>query len=106
MAKEYIEAKDLDDFRNELMDKFLSLCNYNDYNKITLLRIGETVDEIYDKYYSKPLSDVVEVVRCKDCAWYDEWNRCVNSHCTKSYYGCHVKENHFCSYGERKDGAE
>ena len=54
--KEYIEAKDLDDFRNEIMDRFLSLCNYNDYNKLTLLRIGETIDEIYGKYVSKPLS--------------------------------------------------
>lgn len=43
------------------------------------------------------------IVRCKDCAWYDEWDRCVNSHCTKSYYGCRVPKDHFCSYGERKD---
>ena len=42
--KEYIEAKDLDDFRDEIMDRFLSLCNYNDYNKLTLLRIGETIE--------------------------------------------------------------
>ena len=36
-------------FRDELMDEFLSLCNYNDYNKINLLTIGETVDRIYEK---------------------------------------------------------
>lgn len=39
----------VDKFRDELMDKFLSLCNYNDYNKINLLTIGETVDRIYEK---------------------------------------------------------
>lgn len=39
----------VDKFRDELMDEFLSLCNYNDYNKINLLRIGETIDRIYDK---------------------------------------------------------
>lgn len=55
---EYIEAKDLYDFRNDIMSEFISLCNYNDYNKITLLRIGETIDRIYEKYYSKPFSDV------------------------------------------------
>lgn len=59
--KEYIEAKDLQDFRDEIMNEFLSLCNYNDYNKLTLLGIGETIDMIFDKYYSKPLADVVEV---------------------------------------------
>ena len=65
--KEYIEAKDLDDFRNDIMDKFLSLCNYNDYNKLTLLRIGETIDDAYYKYVSKPLADVVEV---RHGTWY------------------------------------
>lgn len=39
----------VDKFRDKLMDEFLSLCNYNDYNKINLLTIGETVDRIYDK---------------------------------------------------------
>lgn len=58
---EYINANDLEEFRNEIMDKFLSLCNYNDFNKLTLLRIGETIDQIYDKYCSRPFADVVEV---------------------------------------------
>lgn len=39
----------VDKFRDLLMDKFISLCNYNDYGKINLLLIGETVDQIYDK---------------------------------------------------------
>ena len=39
----------VDKFRDALMDKFLELCNYNDYCKINLLLIGETVDRIYDK---------------------------------------------------------
>lgn len=42
----------VDKFRDELMDKFLELCGYNDYNKINLLLIGETVDRIYDKLIS------------------------------------------------------
>ena len=41
--------KAVDKFRDELMDRFLSLCNYNDFNKISLLTIGETVYQIYDK---------------------------------------------------------
>ena len=39
----------VDKFRDELMDKFLSLCNYNDFNKLNLEKIGDTVNEIYDK---------------------------------------------------------
>ena len=41
--------KAVNKFRDELMDEFMSLCNYNDYGKINLLIIGETVDRIYDK---------------------------------------------------------
>lgn len=39
----------VDKFKNELMDKLLSLCNYNDFNKISLLTIGAAVDRIYEK---------------------------------------------------------
>ncbi len=44
------------------------------------------------------------VVRCGKCIWYNEEKFiCTNPHCTKSFYGCRVNENHFCSYGERKN---
>ena len=39
----------VDRFRDELMNEFMSLCNYNDYNKISLLVIGEAVDRVYDE---------------------------------------------------------
>ena len=50
------EFEAVDKFRNELMDKFMSLCNYNDYNKINLLLIGDTINDIYDKC----IADMVE----------------------------------------------
>ena len=40
---------DLEFFRDLLMDEFLRLCDYNDYNKLTLLEIGDVVDECFDK---------------------------------------------------------
>jgi hypothetical protein len=55
---EFIEAKKLDGFKNEIVSEFLSLCCYNDWCDLPLFRIVETIDEIYDKYYSKPLADV------------------------------------------------
>lgn len=36
-------------FRDELTNKFLRLCDYNDYNKINLLTIADTVDSVYDR---------------------------------------------------------
>lgn len=54
-----------------------------------------------------PTSDVVEVVRCKDCKWYQNLEivdkvqtRCFNLAGLSRV----CNPNDFCSYGERKDG--
>lgn len=53
------------------------------------------------RYY--PTIDAVPVVRCKDCDWYrEDGSICANPKCGKSWYGCRVPEQHFCSYGERR----
>ena len=45
-----------------------------------------------------PSADVVEVVRCKDCKWYQ------NGFCDKvdALLGL-IRDNDYCSYGERKE---
>ena len=68
-----------------------------------------------------PAADVVEVVRCKDCFYYSQDGHeayCLHpkyEHWYADWYAdgaddtCFhpsTKENHFCSYGERKDGAK
>ena len=43
-------------------------------------------------------ADVVEVVRCKDCAvLHNKWTGCPNLN------GLVPREDHFCSYGEREE---
>lgn len=51
----------------------------------------------------KPLGDMVEVVRCKDCAnrYYDESRNLY--YCTMLYGMGDVSDNNYCSFGERKD---
>ena len=46
MVDRYYE---LELFRNMLISEFIRLCNYNDYNKLTLLKIGDVVDECFEK---------------------------------------------------------
>lgn len=61
-------------------------------------------EDVISSIENAPTVDAVEVIRCKDCCWYQEdGSICVNSHCTKSYYGCRVRKDHFCSYGERRN---
>lgn len=49
--------------------------------------------EILNKF---PAADVVEVVRCKDCKFWDQGD-CYRLELSRP--------NDFCSYGERKDGS-
>ena len=58
------------------------------------------------------VADVVEVVRCKDCKYFeisegDALGLCKCGYITVSYGGeLYPQEDDFCSYGERKDDAE
>ena len=85
------------------MNEFISLCNYNDYNRVTLLRIGETIDRIYDKYCSKPLADVVEVR-------HGEWLPVTTYDGREHLYRCSVCNRHeqviyeYCHCGAKMDG--
>lgn len=100
----------VDKFRNDLMDKFIDLCRGNDYNKLTLLKIGDTIDQIYDEQIAciraEDTADVVEVVRCKDCFWRQSF---CDRHTYKGrpmmYCFCHsriVKEDGYCNEAIKK----
>lgn len=51
--------------------------------------------EIGDPMFNRPTTDIVKVVRCKDCEVYDEYTFCE-----------HMGMNGFCSYGERKENEQ
>ena len=67
------------------------------------LRGGEAIIEDLTKF---PAADVVEVVRCKDCLYSTE--RYGHMECIHgvSYRNTWNKPDFFCSYGERKGGAD
>lgn len=45
--------------------------------------------------------DAVEVVRCKDCRWWDNEDNA--ERCTHKYGWYVAKSDGYCSYGERTD---
>ena len=68
-------------------------------------RDGHTPQVAIDRI-SKISADAVEVVRCKDC-FYSE--KTLSDECPKECSWCGklcfiTHENHYCSYGERKEG--
>ena len=52
----------------------------------------------------KDRNNLVEVVRCKDCKW-AEYGKDYEPYCNhwKSGLYANIKDDDFCSYGERKD---
>ena len=107
MAKEYIEREAA---KRELLSWAVSI-NHPEY------LIKDDALHIID---SMPTADVAEVLRCRDCKyWGDEDGKLQHSdgvlfaRCKVHNYlidGRHTgwcpTENDFCSYGERKEGAE
>ena len=89
--KEYIEREAL--MRDARQNKAIGLC------------IADIVD-VQRLVYDQPTADVVEVVRCKDCVfWQDDNGGYPHQECrwgkdeTPDAYD-------YCSYGMRKDGAD
>lgn len=75
--------------------------------------VPEVKIQIGDRYFvlrTDPV-DVVEVVRCKDCMWFDTKDELPGVFLTERQCFCtdangYVSENHYCSYGERRsDGS-
>lgn len=83
---------------------FNGASNYLDENNDILISL-RSVNQIIK---STPTADVVEVVRCRDCIYYQKMatgGLCMCGDKKTSYAAdFYPKENDFCSYGERKDG--
>ena len=100
MSKRYIDA--------DALVKAIEDCSYATWsegvNKAWWAQAVLVKDNLKRCIARQPAADVVEVVRCKDCAYYrEETSYCLNPHCSSSFYGHRVKENHYCSYGERNE---
>ena len=80
----------------------------SEYIQETLYRRGFKTRQDIEKWLnSAPTIDAVPVVRCKDCKFGD-WDS--ESHdamvCMRTKDGFWRSGNDFCSFGERKEGAE
>lgn len=51
-----------------------------------------------------PTADVVEVVRCRDCKYYEIHKPTITLNCEREGKLIPMLPNDYCSYGERRDG--
>ncbi len=68
------------------------------WNEDLYVRCGIATQNIKDI----PSADVVEVVRCKDCEHGQSYNMFGSRYCLK-HNDVAVRDNDFCSYGERAE---
>ena len=71
------------------------ICGYND-----------GIDIAWNKIDQAPTIDAVPVVLCRDCKHYEIHKPKVLENCERKGYIIPMKPDDFCSYGERKEGAE
>jgi hypothetical protein len=86
MAKEYIEREAFREFWNK---EFRHLYP-NDKYLVALANF--------------PTADVVEVVRCKDCKYYEIHKPSVTLNCERGGRMIPMNPDDFCSYGAKMDG--
>ena len=59
---------------------------------------------IYEAIQEAPAADVVEVVRCKDCKYWDDRGYCDHEHWEDAEgWAKTADHDDFCSYGRRND---
>ena len=79
---------------------------YIDTSKITIPKgFFEDLNtpKLFDWLNSQPTADVVEVVRCKDCEYFDrDYDDSVIGACSNKRQKLRCNEDHFCGHGTPK----
>lgn len=93
---------DLDEIKIQVKRQYEDCHGYSG-NKKTIYR--EAILAVRSILHSSKAIDAVPVVRCLECKWWkedDDIGHCDNPDGLDNY----AKPDDFCSYGERKEGAD
>ena len=65
------------------------------------------IESVFAKFDAMSKADVVEIpCRCNECKLFVENKEALVTYCTRECKNLTVNPSDFCSYGERKEGAE
>ena len=91
--KKWIDANALDAELETLMVRFAALGRK---------KVAEDYNFVRTVLDNAPTVDAVEVVRCKDCSYWDKATVNKNGFLICPASGMEITEGDFCSYGERR----
>jgi hypothetical protein len=102
---EYIEREPLLESLRESYETLKLIRNELKYEKAIALEDAQLITfmECILRVKEQPTADVVEVVRCKDCKFYEPYKKPVedfDGECIAR--DCETDETDFCNYGERR----
>ena len=53
----------LDEFKRDILNHFIDIAHGNDYEKISLLQIGDVIDSLYEKHIEKIIKNQNDSIR-------------------------------------------
>ena len=108
MAKEYIEREALKEDLKESYERLRAIYDSLTYNEDKQICAGQltTFTEAILRVKEAPAADVMEVVRCRECKYRFGNNGHSKNGCPIIDANIWMDDDDFCSYGERKEGAE
>ena len=86
---------------DEYIEREAAIRVVNGQSSLTMTR-----SSLIDSISNIPAADVAPVVRCKDCKYWQDNNDGYPHEECRWGHGETPDANDFCSYGERKEGAE
>lgn len=69
---------------------------------------GQPISDLYDalsiaiEALEQPTVDAVQVVRCKECKWFDAYGDTYDPYCDHKNHRHEVRNDFFCADGERR----
>ena len=85
------------------MGRFINLSKIKEQAEL-IETLADRVNGDTVRHCEAPTVDAVEVVRCRDCKYHEDTSITEYEHCCM--IGKTVRHDDFCSYGERKGGAD
>lgn len=91
------------DYKHQYEEMKLMVEKYQDEIVPKYREMLDKAREELEQYKATVAADMVEVVRCKDCKHLESFHDCHYHKADENGTPIFVRENDFCSYGERRD---
>lgn len=82
-------------------DKFVNIIN--SLNTVQGSLSAVYITDVIQALYTVPTADVQEVVRCKNCRFFDKYDKVEDFDGQCVVRDCETDKEEFCSYGSKRD---